>query len=166
MLDFFGKLRSESGNQRKVKFLFLTMEHNVVRNAVKERRLDERDFVITSCPRAEVPKYISICDASIFFIIPTYSKKASAATKMGEIMAMGKPVITNTGWGDVEEIIPKSEAGVLVSELSANGYQEAISQLNNSKFDAQNIRRQAAELFSLQKGVDLYAEIYQQLLSD
>jgi glycosyltransferase involved in cell wall biosynthesis len=174
MIDFFKELKGKglpagkagSNSEGKYKFLFLTKEQNEVKQAINRRNLDDTDFIVTSCVRAEVPKYISICNASIFLIIPTYSKKASAATKMGEIMAMGKPVITNAGWGDVEEIIPISGAGVLVSELSANGYQEAISQLHNSNFDAQNIRRQATELFSLQKGIDQYAEIYQQLVSD
>jgi glycosyltransferase involved in cell wall biosynthesis len=78
---------------------------------------------------------------------------------------MGKPVITNTGWGDVEEIMTES-AGVLVTELSDDGYQQAIRRMSNSKFDAQYIRKQAVALFSLQNGVEKYDAIYHQLMFD
>jgi glycosyltransferase involved in cell wall biosynthesis len=186
MLDFFAKLKLEIGdresevqsqkskvenentenrNSSKLKFVFLTKEQNVIRHTIEGRGMDKGDFVVSSCPREQVPNYISVCDASIFFIIPTYSKKASSATKMGEIMAMGKPVITNTGWGDVEEIMTES-AGVLVTELSDDGYQQAIRRMSNSKFDAQYIRKQAVALFSLQNGVEKYDAIYHQLMFD
>jgi len=173
MLDFFENLssyvktsadkKSESRNKKNVKFLFLTREEDEVIKAIAEREFDEDDFIITSCNRVEVPKYIFVCDTSIFFIIPTYSKKASAATKMGEIMAMGKPVITNTGWGDVDTIIPKSKSGILVDELSVKGYQIAIDALQNSNFNPEHIRSQAMEYFSLDKGIEQYAEIYQRI---
>jgi hypothetical protein len=50
---------------------------------------------------------ISLFDTSIFFIRPTYSKKASSPTKQGEIMAMGIPLICNYGVGDTDEIVKK-----------------------------------------------------------
>jgi len=165
MLDFFKELKAERLKRKGVcRFLFLTREHEQVKEAIRERNYDAKDFIITSCPREQVPKFISVCDASIFFIIPSYSKKASAATKMGEIMAMGKPVVTNAGWGDVDEIIPKSAAGVLVPEQSVNGYRNAISELCNAPFDALNIRKQAADFFSLEKGIEQYSGIYQSIL--
>ena len=37
--------------------------------------------------------------------MPSFSKKASCPTKMGEIMNLGVPVICNKGVGDVEEIM-------------------------------------------------------------
>jgi glycosyltransferase involved in cell wall biosynthesis len=168
MLDFFEMLKHKtrdlkSGNWANTKFLFLSKDQEELNAAIKSRQLRPEDFINTSCSRQDVPKYIAICHASIFFILPTYSKKASAATKMGEVMAMGKPVITNTGLGDVEAIIPKTKSGVLVRELTASGYQKAIEDYNATVFDPQQIRAQATELFSLEKGVEQYAQIYQRL---
>ena len=81
---------------------------------------------------------------------------------MAEIMAMGKPVITNTGWGDVEGLVHE-KIGVLVKELSGEGYRKSISKLVNTIYDPAAIRAEAEIHFSLQKGVEVYHEIYQQL---
>jgi glycosyltransferase involved in cell wall biosynthesis len=149
-----------------VKFLFLTKEQQVVKEAISTRKLNPEEFIITSSARNKVPSYISICDASIFFIIPTYSKKASAATKMGEVMAMGKPVITNTGWGDVDKIIPKSNSGIIVKEFSSQGYHQAITSFETISFNPLHIREAAQEHFSLENGIQKYSEIYHKLSAD
>ena len=164
MLDFFEKLKSEIGNQKNVRFLFLTKEQDKVRQTISNKKLDKSDFIVTSCTRTEVPKYISLGDASIFFITPTFSKKASAATKMGEIMAMGKPIITNTGWGDVDVLVHE-KIGVLVQELRDEGYQKSISQYLNTSYDPSIIRSYTEAHFSLQKGVEVYDKLYKQLAS-
>jgi glycosyltransferase involved in cell wall biosynthesis len=61
------------------------------------------DIVVTRASRPEVPLFISIANASIFFLKPSFSKKASSATKLGELLAMKRMVITNSGWGDVDQ---------------------------------------------------------------
>jgi glycosyltransferase involved in cell wall biosynthesis len=164
MLDFFEKLKSETGNQKKYKFLFVTKDQEVLKQSLKKRNLSGNEIVMSSCARQDVPKYISLCDVSIFFIIPTYSKKASAATKMAEVMAMGKPVITNTGWGDVDTIIPETGVGVLVQGYGHDAYAKAIEELIATRFELEYIRRQALNLFSLQKGIDQYDLVYSTIM--
>lgn len=164
MLDFFEKLKSKIGNQKKCKFLFVTKDQEVLKQSLKKRNLSENEIIITSCARQDVPKYISLCDVSLFFIIPTYSKKASAATKMAEVMAMGKPVITNTGWGDVDTIIPETGVGVLVQGYSQDAHAKAIEELIATRFEPEYIRRQALNLFSLQKGIDQYDVVYSTIM--
>ena len=147
----------------QTKFLFVTREQKEVRKAIWDRKLDQDDFIITSCSRQDVPAHISICDASIFFIIPTYSKKASAATKMAEIMGMGKPVVTNTGWGDVDEIINHSN-GILVKGFEEKDYQIGVSGLVDLKnADPIAIRDSVMEFFSLEKGVERFHNIYESI---
>ena len=165
MLDFYEELKAEGSKLKgKYKFLFLTREQEMLKEAIEKRGFQVDEIIITSCARNEVPMYISICDASIFFIIPTYSKKASSATKMGEIMAMGKPVITNLGWGDVEVIISETETGVLVNDLSVEGYRKGIDRLAGSEFNPIKIRKEAGKHFSLEKGVESYHQIYLKLM--
>ncbi|MEI9956314.1 MAG: hypothetical protein WDM90_08440 [Ferruginibacter sp.] len=50
-----------------------------------------------------MPLLLSLSQFSVFFIKPCYSKQSSSPTKHGEIMAMGIPLITNSGVGDVEK---------------------------------------------------------------
>lgn len=163
MLDFFEKLKQEIRNQKKCKFLFLTKDQEILKEEIRKRSIPENEIIITSCPRSEVPNYIAVCDASIFFIIPTYSKKASAATKMGEIMAMGKPVITNAGWGDIDIIMKESNAGVLVHSLDSEGYTSAAQMLLQKQHSSEKIREYASKYFSLARGVDLYDQVYQKI---
>ena len=164
MLDFFEKLKLEIGNQKKCKFLFLTKDQEVLKVSMKKRRIQSEEIIITSCERQKVPEYIALSDASIFFIIPTYSKKASAATKMGEVMALGKPVITNAGWGDVDTIIPETGIGILVNPLSPEGYVEAIKKFDKMQFDPKAIRKHAIRLFSLTNGIDQIDEMYSKVM--
>ena len=164
MLDFFEKLKLEIGNQKKCKFLFLSKDQEVLKTSMKKRSIQDNDIIITSCKRNMVPEYIALCDASIFFIIPTYSKKASAATKMGEVMAMGKPIITNAGWGDVDTIIPETGAGVLVSSFSPENYVEAINKFEKMQFDPKVIRQHAIRLFSLANGIEQIDEMYSKVM--
>jgi len=157
MLDFYDILRKKIGNSR---LLFVTPDQQVLKRALVFRNYKPGEIIITSSSRADVPLYISLASSSIFFIKPTFSKKASAATKMGEIMAMGKPVITNTGWGDVDEILLKAQAGILVDDLNEAGYERGIESLLNLKIKPETIRDYAKQYFSLEKGVAAYDHIY------
>ena len=73
--------------------------------------LAQNKLIVKQGKRYEVPVLLSFSNYALFFIKPCYSKISSSPTKHGEIMAMGIPVITNRGVGDVEEIVV--EAGVL-----------------------------------------------------
>jgi len=164
MLDFFEELKIVKSKQNiSCKFLFVTRDKGVLQNALSKRNLSDQDIIITQSTRENVPIYICLCNVGVFFILPTFSKKASSATKMGELMAMGKPVMTNTGWGDVDTILGNSRDGVLVSRLDAMGYQQAIDELEKLSFDPRLIRKDAGKHFSLQNGIQIYDEIYYQL---
>lgn len=175
MLDFFIELKNQrqlAGEDHpfekfdKVKFLFVSREREELERALKVKNIPTEDVVFTSCSRQEVPDYLSICHASIFFILPTFSKKASSATKMGEALAIGKPIITNTGWGDVDLLV-KDENGVLVSEFSKKSYAAAIKKLcKNWPYNSDKIRNDAMKTLSLQNGVEKYNTIYADLMSD
>jgi len=43
-----------------------------------------------------------LSNASLFFIKPVWSKKASSPTKLAELMGLGIPVFSNSGVGDVD----------------------------------------------------------------
>ncbi len=160
MLDFYDTLRKDRANTR---FLFVSPDQPVLKAALTKRNYRPGEIIITSTLRCEVPLYISVSSASIFFIKPTYSKKASAATKMGEIMAMGKPIITNTGWGDVDDILSKTQAGVLVNGFNETAYNTAVKTLFSMEFTGESMRQHAEAYFSLEKGIAAYDQIYRSI---
>lgn len=65
---------------------------------------------IRPATREEVPRLIGCSDVMLSFIKPAYSKLASSPTKLAEAFAMGIPVISNTGIGDVDEVTKKTES--------------------------------------------------------
>ena len=90
MLDFFTELLKV---QPKAIFHFVTKEDAVlIYNLASERGILKEQLKIESAERQDIPKILSTWDASVFFILPSYSKKASSPVKQGELMAMGIPV--------------------------------------------------------------------------
>ena len=164
MLDFFKCLLSEKPN---AKFLFITSEDpSTIISSGEKKQINKDRFIILSAKRQEVPLYLSLSDVSIYFIKPLYSKKASSPTKTGEIMALGIPIITNTGIGDSDKILTDSGAGFLINEFTEKEYLNAISNLDElTQKDKMKIRTSAEKFFSLEKGIELYYSVYKKVIS-
>ena len=158
MLDFYSELKSRDSSW---KFLFLTREKELVLSAIKTKNLDKNDFFIFQAQRTEVPKYLSLTDWGIFFIRPDYSKISSSPTKQGELMSMGIPIVTNSGVGDVAEIVEGNNAGVIVDVSLMNEGVEKMVQMN---YEKSLIRKSAIQLFDLKTAVASYANVYEQTL--
>ncbi|HLV42553.1 MAG TPA: glycosyltransferase [Brumimicrobium sp.] len=161
MLDFYVLLRQQ---KEKSKFLFLTQEAKEdIHEIAKEKGIPKDEIIVISTKHNEVPRYISIFNLSIFFIRPTFSKKASSPTKQGELMAMGIPIICNAGIGDTDKIIMDSSAGKVIQVMNPESYESCS--LNTEKYDKEKIRDGAKRWYSLEAGVEKYHEIYQRLLN-
>lgn len=163
MLDFYKVLLKTKPN---AKFLFITGEpESMILAAAKEKNLPINQFIIRSSSREMVPAYIALSTVSIFFIKPVFSKKASSPTKMAELMSMGVPIICNSNVGDVEQIINETKAGVAISEFSNESYQKVIDKLDDIlNIERAKIREDAIKRFSLEVGVERYAEVYKKVL--
>ncbi|PWH85235.1 hypothetical protein DIT68_09865 [Brumimicrobium oceani] len=159
MLDYYAVLRQKKS---KAKFLFISREpkENIV-NLAKEKGIPEEEIIVTGTTHNEVPTYISLFDFSIFFIRPTFSKKASSPTKQGELMALGIPIICNAGVGDTDLIIKDSNAGIVLENLDNESYQAC--NLDPSEYDKAEIRAGAEKWYSLKNGVEKYFGIYERL---
>lgn len=90
----------------------------------------ESDFHIAKVPASEIPRYLSAADAAVSFIKPCFSKQASSPTKNAEYLACGLPIIANAGVGDVDMQITEDKTGVILTELSENGYRRAADELD------------------------------------
>lgn len=156
MLDYFKVLKSIKAS---AKFLFVTGEkpEYILQEAIK-KDLKPDDFIITSVLHDQVPIHISLFDQSVFFIRPSYSKKASSPTKQGEIMAMGVPLVCNSGVGDTDEIVLKYNSGKVISEFTDEEYRKVIEE--NTVFDSEEITKGAKDYFALEEGVIRYLSVY------
>lgn len=146
-------------------FLFITQDdEKIVRQYTQQFQIPDSQVIITSSPREKVPLYLSLSTASIFFIKPVFSKQASSATKMGEIMSMGIPLITNSGIGDSDLVIQESRCGVITS---LGDYVDIVENMERLlSLSSEDIRSAANEYYSLEKGILRYNRIYHKLTKD
>lgn len=143
-------------------FMVLTGEpEDMVQKAAGEAGFDVSYLRIKKVPRHQMPLYISLSTASVFFIKPAFSKKASSPVKQGELMAMGIPVICNDAVGDTSEIVLQYKAGVIVREFATDAYLNAMQDFQHAVFDTAQIKKGAADYYALDRGVQLYASVYE-----
>ena len=163
MLRFCKQL---SDKKPEAKFLFISPHnHDVIAAEAAKYGLPADKLIVKHGKRDEVPALLSLSSYSIFFIKPCFSKLSSSPTKHGEIMAMGIPVITNSGVGDVKEIVDQYHAGYVMDDFRDETFSAVIDKLvAGNVFDEAAIRNGAVEFFSLEKAVDLYDEIYSAVL--
>ncbi len=150
MITFFKKIKLRIPNAR---FLILTTD----RVEIKDQSIHD-SVVIRSVSRQEVPLFIALSDAAVFFIKNSFSKQGSSATKMAEIMAMNIPVVTNTGWGDIEA--QQGKIPGLISVTTPVDFELAIQRMQESY---SNIRAAIQNEFALSRGIEKYESIYAQL---
>jgi glycosyltransferase involved in cell wall biosynthesis len=164
MLDFF---KSYSSKSPQAKFFFITQDdHNLILTKAIERGIDANKLIFRKGQRHEIPTLLSLCNYSIFFINPTYSKKASSPTKQGELMAMGIPLICNAGVGDTDSIVDKYKSGVVCTHFTTDEYEHSIVKLLSIQFDTNQLRNGAIDYFSLDNGIKNYGLVYSKLLND
>ena len=158
MLEFFKVLSSKIDSH----FLIITKDsEELVHSAAAKHHVELDKLTVVSSSRAEMPYFISLSSASLFFIKPSFSKSASSPTKMGELLSMGIPIVTNAGVGDVDSIIENTKCGVVIPNFNEKEYQQAVlNLLENRNLYMSNTVAAATSYFSLQDGVEKYAKVY------
>ena len=99
----------------------------------------------------------------IFFIRPTFSKKASCPTKLAEFLSCGVPIITGPGVGDVVEIIQKENVGIILKSFTAAKIRQSfkkIIRLKRKKNISKQCRLVAKKFFSLEEGTKKFNQVY------
>lgn len=152
MLDFFLMLKQK---RQRAKFLIVTGDKVDLGN-----HPNKEDVIVTYASRKQVPLYISLASASLCFIKPSFSKKASSATKLGELMALNVPIIANTNVGDHDSLFKENSRILLINGFSPGEFHEAISRLDELMKAAKQNPKLAMQRFSLQNGVTLYGLVY------
>ncbi len=161
MLTFFKVL---SNHYPQSTFEFITKESSkLIFDSADRIGINRSQISVRSATREQVPELTKNWDLSLCFIKPSYSKKASSPTKLGELMAMGIPVICNAGVGDTDYLIEKYKTGAYVSAFTTIDFETVIKNLSNIvTIDAKSIRKAAEDYFSLEEGQMKYLKIYNQ----
>ncbi|MBK9462371.1 MAG: glycosyltransferase [Sphingobacteriales bacterium] len=159
MLDFFFQIKQTFSNAI---LLFITPDSpNLLLPQIAAHNISPESVRIVSATRQQVPYYMAASDVNLFFIRNSYAKQASSPVKLGEVLAMGIPIITNSGVGDVDTIVQNTHAGMVLNACTIANYQQTTQKLPDLLHKNKNeIRQKAAEYYLLSKAVTKYAAIY------
>lgn len=150
MFQFFEQVRT-----RKPEAIFLIVTPDFV-----EIPSVFKSFVrVTQVSRESVPLLISISSGAVAFIKPSFSKKASSATKLAEILAMKVPIVSNAGWGDTG--LMQTMGVKIIPTMIPDALEQGVNHLFDAPKSSSNLTLQP---LSLSTGINRYAEIYHALL--
>lgn len=145
-----------------LKLLIVTNDTAALLTILESADEDKRALVVHASARYEqIPSYLAIASAALFFIKPSYSKLASSPTKMAECWAMGLPIVTNRGIGDNDELFGENNGGVLVDGFHEAAYASAAREYLRNKRPPAHYRDIARRLFDREKGLAAYLSIYE-----
>lgn len=168
MVDFFAALLK--GN-RHAHLLWLTNgSPERVRELMRSREVDTKNFSVLSVASAEVPSYLAAADAGLAFIKRCISKLASSPTKNGEYLACGLPLVINAGVGDSDALINDWKAGVLIEDFtdaefaSAGSAIEAMTTRPDVRAHARAVAEQLFDLTTI--GAERYVSLYERVLDE
>lgn len=143
-------------------------DHDYVRERLDAHDIPERAVSIQALDHRNVPSALSTVDAGILFYKPTFSRKGTSPTRLGEFLAAGVPCLTNYGIGDISELLEENRVGVVLKGFDEKEKRRAVEALNRLA-EADGIegrcRRLAEQYYALETGVRKYDELYRQLAS-
>jgi len=141
-------------------------EHVFIRDRLKALEIDPAAVDVVAADHTEVPALIGRMSAAMAIIKPSYSKIASAPTKLAEYLGCGVPCLGNVGVGDMEAILEGHRVGVAMPGFSDEELRAGVRRLvalTREPGLQTRCRVTAAQLFSLDIGVAAYEAIYAEL---
>lgn len=159
------QLVQEIGKKVDYQFtIFNEGQHDYIKGKLAEYNIPKDKVVLGNIPFKEMPKRLKEIEIALFYIHPFFSKRASAATKLGELLASGIPVISNGNVGDHEFYIEENNTGLILDfeKLSQYDLKNLINSIRNPE-TSQNCRAVAEKYFSADKGVEDYKKLYSEI---
>jgi hypothetical protein len=158
MLEFFTVLTSF--HKPDALFLFITQDNpQIVKESIARHNIPESSVRIIRAGRSELPEILSVSDAAVSFIKPSFSKKASSPTKLAELLGMGIPVFSNSNVGDIEDYYQTIDS-LMIPDFKPETFEKAWSQFFNHRPSTEMLVEVANHFFSLNLGVEKYVKAY------
>lgn len=161
MLDLFLAYRARHPGAR---FLFVTQgPAEEILAAAAAKAIGPSEIVVRAASREEVPLFTSVGDLGVAFKQPVFSSKACSPTKMGEMLALGLPLVVNAGVGDVAAIVRDTECGVAIERFDDDAYGQALDAIESLEAAPAAQRAKALPWFDVEIGIARYDAVYRSL---
>lgn len=162
LIDFFRVYREVRPGAR---FLFVTRDSaEPILAAAAAKGVAASEIAVRPASREEVPLFTGAADLGVAFKKPVFSSKGCSPTKLGEMLALGLPVVANDGVGDVAPILADTGAGVTLIRFDPASYRTAIDKVEKLGMSPEQIREKAVPWFDLEIGIARYDSIYRALV--
>jgi glycosyltransferase involved in cell wall biosynthesis len=150
-------------NYSEITFEFITRDdHKIICAKIDAKNKWQDRIKFRSLSFSEMPNTLPNYSGSLFFFTPNISKLGSAPTRMAELLGCGVPVMTNSGVGDVADIVTENEIGIVIDNLDEiPACCDKFIDLIKGKVISKKCRNVALELFSLDVGVRKYTQAYE-----
>jgi glycosyltransferase involved in cell wall biosynthesis len=160
----FELFRAFRANRPTARYLFVTNNSRAeILARARPSAIGPSEIITVAGRRDEMPELIAAGDIGVSIIEPSFAAKASCPTKVGEMLAMGVPVIANSGVGDTAELIGESGAGAVLDRLDHESLAAAIAKVEALGLTREQIRAVARRYLSLEDGVERYDGIYRSM---
>lgn len=161
MLELFTVYRERRPGAR---FLFVTQDDSaaIVAEAA-EHGIRADELVIRAASREEVPRFLAAADLGVAFKRPSFSAQACSPTKLGEMLAVGLPIVANGGVGDVAGVVAATACGAIVDGFDPASYARALDAVEQCAVTAAERRRRATAIYDVELGIDRYDRLYRTL---
>jgi glycosyltransferase involved in cell wall biosynthesis len=141
-------------------------EHAQIREMAARAGIPAGQLELVSAHHHEVPVHVRRMHFGAALIRPSFSKIASAPTKLAEYLGCGVPCLGNVGIGDVAEVLQSRRVGVTMAAFDDAAIEAAAEEMLNFAQDP-TLRARcvgiARDLFAIDRGVAAYRTIYQSL---
>ncbi len=119
-------------------------------------------IVVHSAPFYQVADYLNVGDWGLMFCREGKAAPARFPTKIAEYWAMGLPLIAYGALGDIPHLLKQYPfLGVFLKNLE--DFSKVLPSLSLSKENVDRLRTFVKQYFSLEKGIEAYANCYAQL---
>jgi len=115
----------------------------------------------------EVPALLRLARVGLSFRQTGRAQLAASPVKVSEYLATGLPVVSTSGVGDLDELLPTCRVGVVVSDTSRDALVVAakqVSALLNQADLVDRCRRVAEQRYDLIGAVASYDRLYREIL--
>jgi glycosyltransferase involved in cell wall biosynthesis len=130
-------------------------------------QLDGFAATVVSRPPQEVPGELYAGDVGLCLVASSFSKTASAPTRLGEYLAAGMPVVVTPRVGDLEALVESEGVGVVLRAEDESAIADAGARIRALAGDPdvrERCRRVASERFDVAGGTARYADLYRRLI--
>ena len=152
----------------RTKLLIVTRDdHDRLRADARAAGVPDGSMTVTSAEYERMPEFLRLMDVGLFFIKVCFSKKGSCATKLGEFLATGVPVVINEGIGDSDRIVRDHATGVVLPEATVAAMRQhlpALLELFADSATQARCRTVARAELDVVEGSRKYGRLYERVL--